>query len=152
MRFEIHESAPSVRIPKRMPDNRTDGLWQTTCCELFIKPAHEDAYFEINLSPSTEWAVYMFDGYRDGMRPVDLGRDPQIEVTSGEQGFTLDSVIDLSLIAPSRLAGGFALALSAVIEETDGTKSYWALAHPHGKPDFHHPTCFALTLPAPQVP
>jgi len=40
------------------------------------------------------------------------------------------------------------LGLSAVIEEIDGTKSYWALAHPPGKPDFHHPDCFALTLPA----
>ena len=26
--------------------------------------------------------------------------------------------------------------------------SYWALAHPPGKPDFHHPDCFALELPA----
>ena len=41
------------------------------------------------------------------------------------------------------------IALSAVIEETDGTKSYWALRHPPGAPDFHHPDCFALTLEAP---
>jgi hypothetical protein len=35
------------------------------------------------------------------------------------------------------------LGLSAVLEEQDGTKSYWALAHPPGgKPDFHHPDCF----------
>jgi hypothetical protein len=39
------------------------------------------------------------------------------------------------------------LALSAVIEETDGRKSYWALAHPPGTPDFHHPDCFTLELP-----
>jgi hypothetical protein len=35
-----------------------------------------------------------------------------------------------------------------VIEETNGRKSYWALAHPPGKPDFHHSDCFALGLPA----
>ena len=46
----------------------------------------------------------------------------------------------------------WAVALSAVIEETDGAKSYWALAHPPGPPDFHHPDCFALTLPAPDTP
>ena len=46
---------------------------------------------------------------------------------------------------------GAKLALSAVIEELDGTKSYWALAHPPGKPDFHHPDCFALTLGAPDA-
>ena len=35
----------------------------------------------------------------------------------------------------------------AVLEEKDGTKSYWALAHPGGKPDFHDPGCFAAHLP-----
>jgi hypothetical protein len=40
------------------------------------------------------------------------------------------------------------LALSAVIEETNGRISYWALAHPFGQPDFHHSDCFALDLPA----
>ena len=38
------------------------------------------------------------------------------------------------------------LGLSAVIEEQDGTKSYWALAHPDGPPDFHDPACFAASL------
>lgn len=40
-----------------------------------------------------------------------------------------------------------AVALSAVIEETDGRKSYWALAHPAAKPDFHHPDSFVHELP-----
>ena len=31
-----------------------------------------------------------------------------------------------------------AIGLSAILEEEDGTKSYWALAHPPDKPDFHH--------------
>jgi hypothetical protein len=44
------------------------------------------------------------------------------------------------------------LGLSAVIEETSGRKSYWALAHPKGKPDFHHADCFTLELAAPSRP
>ena len=44
------------------------------------------------------------------------------------------------------------LNLAAVIEERDGTKSYWAIAHPPGdRPNFHHPACFAATLP-PKAP
>jgi hypothetical protein len=31
-----------------------------------------------------------------------------------------------------------------VIEDTSGHKSYWALAHPPGKADFHHSDSFAL--------
>ena len=39
------------------------------------------------------------------------------------------------------------LGLSAILEEKDGTKSYWALSHPGGdKPDFHDPVCFAARL------
>ena len=39
------------------------------------------------------------------------------------------------------------IRLTAVIEEEDGTKSYWALAHPDGPPDFHDPSCFLARLP-----
>ena len=41
------------------------------------------------------------------------------------------------------------VGISAVIEARDGTKSYWALAHAPGPPDFHNPDCFIATLPAP---
>ncbi len=42
---------------------------------------------------------------------------------------------------------GKKVGLSAVIEAIDGTFSYWALAHPSDKPDFHHPDSFVLELP-----
>ena len=32
------------------------------------------------------------------------------------------------------------------IEDEAGALSYWALRHPPGKPDFHHPAGFALEL------
>lgn len=41
------------------------------------------------------------------------------------------------------------LGLSAVVEENDGTKSYWALAHPGRRPDFHHAESFVLELSEP---
>lgn len=43
--------------------------------------------------------------------------------------------------------GPWEIAISAVIEEADGAKSYWALVHPSDKPDFHHPDSFVLELP-----
>ena len=43
-------------------------------------------------------------------------------------------------------AGAWQLGLSAVLEEKDGTKSYWALAHSADKPDFHAPGCFIARL------
>ena len=38
------------------------------------------------------------------------------------------------------------LAVCAVMENEQGRVSYWALAHPPGKPDFHHRDGFALRL------
>jgi 23S rRNA (guanine745-N1)-methyltransferase len=46
--------------------------------------------------------------------------------------------------------GPLRLALTTVVELADGapgTLSYWALAHPAGKPDFHHRDGFVLALP-----
>lgn len=121
--------------------SRTDGLWISTCFEAFIG---HDGYSEFNFSPSSAWAAYDFESYRAGMRNRMQSGDPQIGLDRSESHFALEATIDVS-----ELAGQ--LALSAVIEETDGTKSYWALAHPPGTPDFHHPACFAATLPAPKA-
>ena len=42
------------------------------------------------------------------------------------------------------------LGLSTVVEDNHGRLSYWALRHPSGKPDFHHPDTFALEIVPPQ--
>jgi hypothetical protein len=33
-----------------------------------------DGYVEYNLSPSGAWAAYRFDGYREGMRGLEIAR------------------------------------------------------------------------------
>jgi len=124
---------------------RADGLWQTTCLELFLRDANEPAaYREHNFAPSLAWAAYDFTGYREGMRGANMPA-PAISIEQGPDRFDLIAHIALPSQAPLHIG------LSAVIEEKDGTKSYWALAHPPGKPDFHHPACFALELPAPSA-
>ena len=140
------EGAENVLLPAWSSSGRRDGLWQTTCFEIFLK-CPDGRYFEFNLSPSTEWAIYAFGSYRVGMAPLVVDVEPRIEFTSKPNRFSLEADVDFGQIPP----GPLAVALSAVIEETDGTKSYWALAHPPGKPDFHHPDCFALALAAPSA-
>jgi len=127
-------------IPPKAAPVRTDGLWTTTCFELFVKADGDESYLEFNFSPSTQWAAYRFENYRSGGTDLPM-ESPTIEPV--EHGVRVSA--DFS----EYLALGCQIGLSAVIEETDGTKSYWALAHPPGRPDFHHPDCFALELPAP---
>ena len=141
------DGSKTLQLPEWVPSLRRDGLWQSTCFEMFLM-RDDGRYFEFNLSPSSEWAIYTFDSYRNGMRPLEVDIPPQIEITESVSAFSLEADVDLGQIPLEKLA----LALSAVIEETGGHKSYWALAHPPGKPDFHHPACFAATLPAPEAP
>ena len=135
-----------MKLPPSIPPERTDGLWQTTCFELFVAGRGE-GYRELNFSPSSAWAAYRFDGYRSGMKTLPLHSRPDVTTIAGDKSFTLIAAIDARL-----LPSGSRIALSAVIEELDGTKSYWALAHPPGQPDFHHPACFAATLEPPSEP
>lgn len=134
-----------VVVPKPVRPARADELWQTTCFEAFIAESArgEGAYAEFNFAPSSQWAAYSFAAYRDGMSELRLPVSPQIDMDMDDDGFA----VVVSIPVPR---SGKRLALSAVIEEVDGTKSYWALAHAPGKPDFHHPSCFAAPLPAPE--
>jgi hypothetical protein len=120
----------------------TDGLWRTTCFEAFLKPEGGEGYVELNFAPSGEWAAYGFSDYREGMAPLEIAT-PRIEPTRHDDAFELDVTLDLAGLLPS---GPCRLAVSAVIEETNGAKSYWALAHPDGRPDFHHASGFAAML------
>jgi hypothetical protein len=130
----------ALRLPSILPSGRGDQLWQHTCFEAFVRPTGALAYCEFNVAPSTQWAAYQFDGYRNGMRAADIDA-PQIEVQSTAERYALRVALQLT-----GLSLPFRLGLSAVIEETSGGKSYWALAHPPGKPDFHHSDCCALEL------
>ncbi|HZF44227.1 MAG TPA: hypothetical protein VEZ48_12550 [Sphingomonadaceae bacterium] len=81
------------------------------------------------------------------MHNLDMTIEPHVEADHNAERGTSIWDIDLDLSDVPRLP--LRLALSAVIEESAGRKSYWALAHPPGAPDFHHPACFAAELPAP---
>ncbi len=143
IRFVLTGDISRVLLPPERPGSRRDELWRSTCFEAFVACA-EGAYQEFNVAPSSDWAAYDFDSYRHGMRHA-ATMIPRSSQSRTSQTFRLD--LHLMLAEPVTRLG-----LAAVIEETGGTKSYWALRHPPGKPDFHHPDCFAFALPAPENP
>jgi hypothetical protein len=128
-----------LRMPPVAEAARADELWRHTCFEAFVRPSAGPGYYEFNFSPSTQWAAYRFDSYRSGMRVATEIDAPRIEVRSGAETYTLQVALEFD-----GLSSPFHLGLSAVLEETNGRKSYWALAHPPGKADFHHSDCFTL--------
>lgn len=135
-----------LRIPDQREPRRTDELWKHTCFEAFIATAGAPGYCELNFSPSTEWAAYRFTAYRNGMTPLEVEYPRPVRVRSGSHGLEVHVGVRLAAAEPSDDGDRHRIALSAVIEEVDGRISYWALRHPAGKPDFHHPDAFALEL------
>jgi hypothetical protein len=146
LRYHVEMPLDSLFLPDETEPARADGLWKTTCFEAFLRLPDAKAYVEYNASPSSQWAAYRFEDYRVGMAELPLEDAPEIGNDASDSHFALEVAYAL----PSEWAGqSLELGLSAVIEEIDGTKSYWALAHPPGAPDFHHGDCFALQLAAP---
>lgn len=132
-------------LPPAAEPTRTDELWQHTCFEAFVCSPPNAGYYEFNFAPSTQWAAYRFSAYRSGMRTATEISAPQTEIQSNSEHCTLRTSLNLDRIdLPAD--SPWSLGLSAVIEEASGRKSYWALAHPAGKPDFHYPDCFACEL------
>jgi hypothetical protein len=137
-----------VRIPPSTAAGRGDALWRHTCFEAFVGASSSASYYEFNFSPSSQWAAYRFSGYRSGMCVADEVGAPSIEVQQMSDGCTLQAKLDLHQLSALPPETSRRLALSAVIEDKNGEISYWALMHPPGKPDFHHPDCFAHELSA----
>lgn len=142
----IVDGMAALQVPPFAGNGRADGLWKTTCFELFLADRDGGGYAEFNFSPCNFWAAYRFDGYRTGMVNAPMPFDPVIAHEAGTSLFVFTATIRADVLRRARAAG-----LAAVIEERDGTTSYWALAHAAGKPDFHDPACFALPLAAPDA-
>lgn len=135
-----------LRIPPYQSTVRVDGLWQHTCFELFVGAKNDAEYYEFNFSPSGAWAAYGFSDYRQRIAIDAAGMEPEIGVQQDAGTFVLNAVLRLDAFPEFRPDVCLSIGLSAVIEDSDGSLSYWALKHPPGKPDFHHADAFALDL------
>lgn len=143
--YVVTGDVEAVLWPAKTAPARRDGLWQTTCFELFAADRGSDHYYEFNFSPSGQWAAYDFNGYRGAMRDRPVSGNVAIESAKGRSAFAQLVVLDAPI-------DGRRVGLTAVIEELGGTKSYWALVHPSPEPNFHHSDSFVLELPAAPAP
>ncbi len=147
--FRLHGDISGIRLPSAALPRSAAGLWQHTCFEAFVAVEGQPSYYEFNLAPSGEWAAYAFRDYRDGGPPANRVRPPRIAVRCTETRLELDALIQLDGLYAINPRAPLRVGLSAVVEASHGTLSYWALKHPPGKPDFHHVDTFALRIEPP---
>lgn len=137
--YRLVGSLRDVRVPPPSASVRRDGLWEHTCLEAFVQREGDAAYVELNVSPSTEWAVYGFARYREaGSAPAIV---PTIAVSRGDESLDVEATAACG-------SGALRVGLTAVVETADGRLSYWALSHPSRTPDFHRAESFVIRVDA----
>jgi hypothetical protein len=146
IRFRLDGDISLIRLPPAELARRRDGLWQHTCFEVFLRPGGSDSYHEFNFAPSGDWAAYRFSGRRRDQTATELPA-PRIECRRMPDGCTLSAQFAIAALPELARATSLDAGLTAVIETTDGARSYWALAHGGDKPDFHDPATFTLRVP-----
>lgn len=142
--FVLQGNLADLVLPTATEQTRCDNLWQTTCLEMFWAEEGAKNYWELNLAPTGAWNVYAFTEYRTGMRQEERMAAPAITTSRTPESFTLTAGLD---IAPLHAAEALLrVGVSAVLKHHDSRLSYWALAHPEAKPNFHTPQAFLLRV------
>lgn len=126
---------------------RRDDLWRATCFEFFTAVPEDPQYWEFNLSPSGDWNVYHMDAYRRvGFREESsIGRLP-FSIHCEQEFITVDATADLNSIISANQK--IEVGITCVIQSQEGRETYWALAHPGSRADFHVRESFVLRLDA----
>jgi len=132
---------------------RRDELWQHSCFECFFSRQHDSDYFEMNFSPSGDWAMYHFQEYRAFMTEPDMGeRDVKIQFSADAE--LAQCTVDVEFgekwrHSPSAIRADEFLPLDvglACVIETRTAKYYFALTHVAKQPDFHQRRSFSLLI------
>ncbi len=131
--------APLANVPSRQFQ-----LWEATCFEFFIGIPGDRNYWEFNLAPSGDWAVFALDDYRQGLRDELAFTSLPFQVDRYPNYITLSLEFDLSelILAEQDLE----LSVTTVVKSSQGELSYWAIAHSDKEADFHLRDSFLIKL------
>ena len=139
--YQLLGDLSSVEIPALATiPIRKFALWESTCFEFFIGIPGNSNYWEFNLSPSGDWNIFHFDGYRQGLRN-ELAFE-SLPVKIDRQSLSLS--LDLTNIIPASTP--IEVSVTTVIKPVHGEISYWALTHIGSEPDFHLRDSFIIRM------
>ena len=118
-----------IFIPQKKVLVRENGLWESTCMELFLKDVAESNYRELNVSLDGKWNAYEFSGYRTEMETSSSVVVSDIKSLSTNIFWVRFEFLD-------RLAYQLLINPASVIKNTHGGLTYFEAAHQE-IPDFH---------------
>ncbi|NJL63137.1 MAG: DOMON-like domain-containing protein [Methylacidiphilales bacterium] len=143
--FALTGNITEVEIPSPSDNpTRKNQLWEQTCFEFFIGIKNSPRYWEFNLSPTEDWNLYSFDGYRQGMQEETAFSTLPFSIYQSDDCFAIALDFDLSKIIPNEQV--LDVAIASVIQSKNNQITYWALTHCAEEADFHQRSSFILDL------
>jgi hypothetical protein len=130
--------------PPATVSSRQFHLWEATCFEFFIGIPGDANYWEFNLSPSGDWAIFALDDYRQGLRDELAFTSLPFKIDRYPNYITLSLEFDLSelILAEQDLE----MSVTTVIKSSQDDLSYWAIAHSGKEADFHLRDSFSIEM------
>nr|WP_290224943.1 DOMON-like domain-containing protein [Trichocoleus desertorum] len=145
IRYALSGDLSKIAIaPPSSQPTRKHELWQETCFEFFLGQQDSDRYWEFNLSPSGDWNMYRFEGYRRGMQEETAFTVRPFAIEAQPATLSLSLELNLAAIVPDEQP--LEVAITAVVKTKENEVTYWALAHTGPEADFHRRDSFALQI------
>lgn len=123
---------------------RRDNLWKDTCFEAFWSMPAQNFYWELNISPNTNWNIYKFNSYRNGQKEEQYNHSLNFYISQTANSVSVGFSVELDPQIP--LNSEIELGFASVLKQKNGNLSYWALTHTAKDPDFHRRDSFLLKL------
>ena len=107
---------------------RGNGLWLSTCFELFLGADDQNAYTELNVTPAGTWNCYQFDDYRSGMRIGESWKLKSLETNKRSFSVSFSGQLTYSHVR---------LGPAVILQRKSSRLDYFAISHAE-QPDFHN--------------
>ena len=134
LEYQILGDLSHYHFPKQTKQERANELWLDTTFELFIAPTNSDEYWEINISPSTQWNVYHFTSYKEGMKESNIISQPTIKTDEyhNEYRLTFESSVPKEYFDQASH-----INLCVILLDQKGVRHFYSIKRREGSPNFH---------------
>jgi len=136
--FSLEGGLEDYLFPAVCKNKKANELWKATCFELFLASSNEEAYYELNVSPSLEWNFYSLPTYRAEVKEVEnvsLNINTFKKENTYEINMTLESdILDFESFDTCNM--------TAILLTKNRERTFWSLKPMGDVPDFHNKEFF----------
>jgi len=136
--FVVQGDLDAYIFPSKSTPKRDNELWKLTCFELFLANENEEAYYELNFSPSLAWNFYYLSAYRSEVEELKLLNSPKIECFEAKNVFKIVFELAIENLEKFELYN-----VACILLNKENERTFWTIKHLNSQPDFHDKASFS---------